>query len=49
MNIGGASDRPVPVDIWQVVQTKLDNPTDDTPVDYSRLRIHGKGSICNII
>ena len=45
MNIGGATDRPVPADIWQIVQNKLDNPTDDTPVDYSSLRVLGKDSI----
>jgi hypothetical protein len=49
MNLGGASDRPVPADIWQVVQGKLDNPDDQTPVDYSRLRRRGAGSICTLV
>lgn len=49
MNLGGASDRPVPVDIWQVVSQKLNNPSDDTPINYSQLRVHGARSICNIM
>ena len=49
MNIGGAYDRPVPADIWTVVQNKLDNPDDDTPVDYNRLHVRGIGSLCTIL
>ena len=49
MNVGGASDRPVPADIWTIVQNKLDNPDDDTPIDYGRLRVRGAGSICTIL
>jgi len=26
MNVGGASDRPVPADIWKIVQAKMENP-----------------------
>ena len=49
MNVGGAFDRPVPADIWTVVQNKLDNPDDDTPIDYGRLRVRGAGSVCTIL
>lgn len=49
MNIGGASDRPVPTEIWQAVMQKMNNPTDDTPIDSSQLRVHGARSICTII
>ena len=49
MNLGGASDRPVPTDIWQAVMQKLSNPTDATPIDSSQLRVHGARSICTII
>lgn len=49
MNIGGASDRPVPADIWNVVREKLDKPEiADDPVDYTRLRRRGNCSVCSI-
>ena len=32
MNIGGASDRPVPADIWKIVKAKMDNPDDQQEV-----------------
>ena len=36
MNIGGATDRPVPVDIWKIVKAKMDNPDDDQNVTVQR-------------
>jgi hypothetical protein len=48
MNIGGASDRPVPRDIWTVVQAKLANPSDDS-IPQTRIRNRGACSLCNIL
>ena len=51
MNIGGASDRPVPADIWAIVQTKLADleNADSVPVNYDRLRRRGVCSACAIL
>lgn len=48
MNLGGASDRPVPRDIWTVVQAKLANPSDDS-IPQTQIRSRGVCSICNIL
>ena len=32
MNVGGASDRPVPADIWKIVQAKMENPDSEQNV-----------------
>ena len=32
MNAGGASDRPVPADIWKIVQAKMENPDSEQNV-----------------
>jgi len=45
MNLGGASDRPVPADIWTLVQAKLANVDQPT----ARVRSRGTCSLCNII
>ena len=45
-NIGGASGRPIPASIWEVVQTKLADPNTDIPVDYDNIPRHGSLSIC---
>ena len=50
MNIGGASDRPVPADIWRIVQEKLANPdTAEDPVNYDAIPRRTNLSVCNII
>ncbi len=50
MNIGGASDRPVPDNIWQIVQDKLASPeTADDPVNYNAIPRRTNLSACNII
>jgi len=36
MNLGGASDRPVPPDIWKVVQAKMDNPDAQVAADVKK-------------
>ena len=50
-NVGGASDRPVPADIWAIVQTKLADleNADKVPVDYNNLRRRGVWSACAIL
>ena len=47
MNIGGASDRPVPRDIWTFVQAKMLDP--ESVVQPNRIGSRGACSICNII
>lgn len=49
-NLGGASHRPIPADIWGIVQTKLADleNADSVPVNYDRLRRRGICSICAI-
>lgn len=47
MNIGGASDRPVPADIWTVVQAKMNNIDSDQPIP--RVRSRGACSICTVL
>ena len=38
MNYGGANGRPVPANIWQIIQDKLANPEKaDAPVDYEAI------------
>ena len=50
MNIGGASGRPVPTNIWQIVQDKLANPDKaDAPVDYDSIPRRTSLSICGIL
>ena len=49
MNSGGASDRPVPADIWTVVQTKMANKDTDGELPPPRLRSRGACSICTIL
>ena len=51
MNVGGASDRPVPYDIWQIVQLKLSGTADEEEVQraYRRVRRRGNFSICSIL
>ena len=36
MNVGGASDRPVPVDIWKIVQAKMDDPDSEQNVTVQK-------------
>jgi len=51
MNLGGASDRPVPRDIWTIVQTKLTEPenTEKVQLQYNRVRRRGVCSACTIL
>ena len=50
MNIGGASDRPVPANIWQIVQDKLTNPdTAEDPVNYDEIPRRTSLSACTIL
>ena len=36
MNAGGASDRPVPADIWKIVQAKMENPDSEQNVPVQK-------------
>lgn len=48
MNLGGASDRPVPRNIWTVVQAKLADPnSEDVPI--RQLPTRGCCSVCSIL
>jgi len=51
MNLGGASDRPVPRDIWTIVQTKLTEPenAEKVQLQYNRVRRRGVCSACTIL
>ena len=51
MNVGGASDRPVPSDIWRIVQLKMSGSASEDEVQqaYSRVRHRGSFSICTIL
>ena len=46
MNVGGAYDRPVPADIWKIVQAKMENPDSELNIAvqkrgfFSLLRRH---------
>ena len=50
MNLGGASDRPVPADIWNIVQLKLSGDADEQKIQEAvqRVRTRGNCSICVI-
>jgi hypothetical protein len=51
MNLGGASDRPVPADIWSIVQLKMTGKASEQEIEqaYSRVRRRGNCSICTIL
>jgi hypothetical protein len=51
MNIGGASDRPVPADIWNIVQLKMTGKASEQEIQqaYHRVRHRGNCSICTIL
>jgi hypothetical protein len=51
MNLGGASDRPVPADIWAVVQLKMAGTASDQEIQqaYNRVRTRGNCSVCTIL
>jgi len=36
MNLGGATDRPVPSDIWKIVQAKMDDPNAQPDVTITK-------------
>ena len=46
MNVGGAYDRPVPADIWKIVQAKMENRDNEVDIAvkkrgfFSLLRKH---------
>jgi len=48
MNINGAADRPVPQDIWTIVQTKLTDPENADKIQHSCIRTRGVFSVCAI-
>lgn len=48
MNLGGASDRPVPADIWGLVQAKMSDPANADALP-TRLRSRGALSVCTIL
>lgn len=49
MNLGGASDRPVPRDIWTIIQAKLADPENADKIEYNRVRRRGVCSLCAIL
>ena len=51
MNVGGASDRPVPADIWTIVQLKMDGQASEQEIQhaYTRVRRRGLCSACAIM
>ena len=49
MNVGGASDRPVPRDIWTIVQAKLADPENADKIEYNRVRRRGVFSACTLL
>ena len=51
MNVGGASDRPVPADIWNIVQLKLSGDADEQTIQEASRRVRTRGffSICAIL
>ena len=51
MNVGGASDRPVPADIWNIVQLKMSETANEEEIQqaYRRVRRRGTFSVCNIL
>ena len=48
MNLGGASDRPVPRDIWTLVQMKMSDP-DGAGSAPPRIRRRGACSVCTLL
>ena len=36
MNLGGATDRPIPAEIWKIVQAKMDDPDAQPNVTVSK-------------
>ena len=50
-NVGGASDRPVPADIWTIIQLKLSESPDEQEIQraYNRVRRRGLASVCSIL
>ena len=51
MNLGGASDRPVPADIWNIVQLKLSGEPDEQKIQeaYRNVKRRGNCSVCTIL
>lgn len=49
MNLGGASDRPVPRDIWTAVQAKLADPESSESVALQNLGRRGICSACTLL
>lgn len=51
MNLGGASDRPVPADIWNIVQLKLSDEPDEQKIQeaYRNVKRRGNCSVCTIL
>ena len=47
-SINGAADRPVPRDIWTIVEAKLTDPENADKMQHSRIRIRGVFSVCAI-
>ena len=48
MNLGGASDRPEPTDIWALVQAKMSDPANADTLP-TQLHYRGHFSICAIL
>lgn len=51
MNLGGASDRPIPADIWRIVQLKMSGQASEQEIQdaYTSVQWRGALTICAIM